>query len=205
MNTAVPDLPPRSSLRVAVAYGAIGGFVGGVFMVPMLVLTATIIGLPPSTFPTAFGLSFGATKMDNEAATIGFGMHMLVSTLIGMTFGAATTRINRLGITGYRKGVVGGIITGMIAFVVIFIPLNVLVLQPILARMMTLMNPMTTEQQVLTMLYQRSAIMVGMGILNHLVYGAVLGAVTTVLFFALRSRLRRQKRGDKSETNNNKG
>ena len=57
MNTAVPDLPPRSSLRVAVAYGAIGGFVGGVFMVPMLVLTATIIGLPPSTFPTAFGLS----------------------------------------------------------------------------------------------------------------------------------------------------
>ena len=142
--------------------------------------------------------------MDNEAATIGFGMHMLVSTLIGMTFGAATTRINRLGITGYRKGVVGGIITGMIAFVVIFIPLNVLVLQPILARMMTLMNPMMTEQQVLTMLYQRSA-MVGMGILDHLVYGAVLGAVTTVLFFALRSRLRRQKRGDKSETNNNKG
>ena len=88
--------------------------------------------------------------MDNEAATIGFGMHMLVSTLIGMTFGAATTRINRLGITGHRKGVVGGIITGMIAFVVIFIPLNVLVLQPILARMMTLMNLMTTEQQVLT-------------------------------------------------------
>ena len=142
--------------------------------------------------------------MDNEAATIGFGMHMLVSTLIGMAFGAATTRINRLGITGYRKGVVGGIITGMIAFVVIFIPLNVLVLQPILARMMTLMNPMMTEQQVLTMLYQRSA-MVGMGILDHLVYGAVLCAVTTVLFFALRSRLRRQKRGDKSETNNNKG
>ena len=79
MNATTPT--PRNSFRVGAAYGAIGGFVAGVFMVPMLVLTAVIIGLPPSTFPTAFGLSFGATKMDNEAATIGFGMHMLVSTL----------------------------------------------------------------------------------------------------------------------------
>ena len=200
MNATTPT--PRNSFRVGAAYGAIGGFVAGVFMVPMLVLTAVIIGLPPSTFPTAFGLSFGATKMDNEAATIGFGMHMLVSTLIGIIFGATTTQANKLRITGYKKGVAEGIITGIISFVALFVPVNVIVLQPILAQMIMLMNPMMTEQQVMIMLQQRVPIMIGMGILDHLVYGAVLGVVTTILFFVLGSRIRRRKGGDKSTTTN---
>jgi hypothetical protein len=169
----------------SIIFGAIGGFVAGLIMAPFLMITAILAGMPPDTMPIAMGLMFGASATKDSAMIVGFGMHMLTSILIGVIFGIVTAKVNKLRITSFRKGIVEGLITGMIAFVVLFIPISMAAMPPVLVGMAMQMNPTMTQTQIMSMLQQNMPMMFGMGILEHLVYGAVLGAVTSVLIFKI--------------------
>jgi hypothetical protein len=112
-------------VRQSIVFAAIGGFVGGLIMIPFMMLTAIMAGMPANTTVLAMGLAFGANQ--NDAMTNGLGMHILTSALIGVIFGAITASVGRLRITGFRKGIAEGLITGMIAFAVLFIPISMMV------------------------------------------------------------------------------
>src|SRR5215207_6974947 len=107
-------LSTYSIIGKSIAFGAIGGFVAGLVMAPFLMITAILAGMPPDTMPIAMGLMFGAFPRD-IAMMVGFGMHMLTSILIGVIFGAVTALIKKLWITGFKKGIIEGIIVGMLA------------------------------------------------------------------------------------------
>jgi hypothetical protein len=92
-----------------------------------------------------------------------------------------TGSVDKLKITGFRKGTGEGLITGMIAFGVLFIPISMMVMPPVLVQMMMQMNPNMTQQQAMSMLQQGMPMMMALGVLEHLVYGAVLGAVASAL------------------------
>jgi hypothetical protein len=169
-----------------VVFGAIGGFVGGLVMIPFMMLTAIMAGMPANTMPVAMGLAFGANQ--NDAMTSGLGMHLLTSALIGVIFGAITSFVGKLRITSFGKGIAEGLITGMIAFVVLFVPISMMVMPPVLVKMMMQMNPSMTQQQAMGMLQQGMPMMMGIGVLEHLVYGAVLGAITSALVLKLGAR-----------------
>ena len=173
----------------SIVFGAIGGFVAGLVMAPFIMITAVLAGMPPDTMLIAMGLMFGDFSIDS-AMMVGFGMHMLTSILIGIIFGVVTSLVKKFWLTGFRKGIVEGLITGMIAFVVLFIPISMGVMPPILMKMAMQMNPTMTQQQIMGMMQQNMPMMMGIGILEHLVYGAVLGAVTTVLI--LKTGMRRR-------------
>lgn len=168
------------------AFGAIGGFVGGLVMIPFMMLTAVMAGMPADTMPVAMGLAFGANQ--NDAMTSGLGMHMLTSLLIGAIFGTITALVGKLRITSFRKGIAEGLITGMIAFVILFVPISMMVMPPVLIEMMIQMNPSMAQQQAMEMLEQGMPMMMGIGVLEHLVYGAVLGAITSALVLNLGAR-----------------
>lgn len=168
----------------SIAFGAIGGFVAGLVMAPFLMITAMMAGMPADTMPTAMGLAFGASK--DNAMMVGFGMHMLTSVLIGTIFGGITS-IKKLRITGFAKGIAEGIIAGMIAFAVIFIPFSMMMMPPVLVGMVNQMNPAMSEPQIMGMLQQNMPLMFGMGIVEHLAYGVVLGAVVSALVIKTRS------------------
>ncbi len=170
----------------SILFGAIGGFVGGLIMIPFMMLTAMMAGMPGNTMLVAMGVAFGANQ--NDAMTTGLGMHMLTSALIGVVFGAVTSSVSKLRITGFGKGIAEGLITGMIAFVVLFVPISVAVMPPVLIEMMMQMNPGMTQQQTMGMLQQGMPMMIGIGVLEHLVYGAVLGAITSALIHKLGAR-----------------
>ena len=165
----------------SIAFGAIGGFVAGLVMAPFIMITAILAGMPADTMLIAMGLMFGPSSSKDIAIMVGFGMHMLTSILIGIIFGAVVFLVKKLWITGFGKGIIEGLITGVIAFVVLFIPISMGAMPPILMKMAMQMNPTMTEQQIMGMMQQNMPMMMGMGILEHLVYGAVLGAVTTAL------------------------
>jgi TM2 domain-containing membrane protein YozV len=178
--TVKPDYP----VRLGILYGATGGFVAGMVMAPFLMLTAMMAGMPANTIAVAMGLAFGATQ--DNAMIFGFGMHMLTSILIGVIFGAVTAKVDRLRITGFGKGIIEGLIAGMIAFVVLFIPVSMLVMPPVLTQIVMQANPALTQQQTMSMLQQGIPLMMGMGVVEHLVYGAVLGAVASALALKVR-------------------
>jgi hypothetical protein len=165
----------------SIAFGAIGGFVAGLVMAPFIMITAILAGMPPDTMLIAMGLMFGPSSSKDIAMMVGFGMHMLTSILIGIIFGAVTSLVKKFWITGFGKGIVEGLITGMMAFVVLLIPISMGVMPPILMKMAMQMNPTMTQQQIMGMMQQITPMMIGIGILEHLVYGAVLGAVVATL------------------------
>jgi hypothetical protein len=85
----------------------------------------------------------------------------------------------------------------MIAFVVLFIPISMGAMPPILMNMAMQMNPGMTQQQIMGMMQQNMPMMMGIGILEHLVYGAVLGAVTTALI--LKTSIRRREHQEQQD------
>jgi uncharacterized membrane protein YeaQ/YmgE (transglycosylase-associated protein family) len=176
----------------SVAYGALGGIIAGLVMSLFMMLTATSVGMPADTLPKAMGLMFGAT-MDN-AVMAGFGMHILTSTLIGMIFGFVTSTIKKLNITSMGKGISEGVITGVIALAVPFLPVSMAMMPPVLMQMMISMNPGATQQQVMGMMQQGMPTMMGIGIIEHLVYGAILGTIASALVLreARKSNIMRQ-------------
>jgi hypothetical protein len=174
------------SVGKSILFGAAGGFVGGLAMIPFMMLTAIMAGMPANTIPVAMGLTFGANQ--NDAMTSGVGMHILTSALIGVIFGAITALVGKLRITGFRKGIAEGLVTGMIAFAVLFIPISMVVMSPVLIKMMMQMNSSVTQQQAMGILQQGMPMMMGIGVLEHLVYGAVLGAITSALVLKLGAR-----------------
>jgi hypothetical protein len=183
----------------SIAFGAIGGFVAGLVMAPFIMITAILAGMPPDTMLIAMGLMFGPSSSKDIAMMVGFGMHILTSILIGMIFGVVTSLVKKFWITGFGKVIIEGLITGMIAFIVLFIPISMGVMPPILMKMAMQMNPTMTEQQIMGMMQQNMPMMMGMGILEHLVYGAVLGAVTTALILKTGMRRRGQEQQEQQD------
>ena len=169
----------NSSTKRMVMFGAIGGFIAGLVMAPFLMFTALLVGMPANTMPTAIGLAFGADI--NSAMMTGFGLHILTGIIIGAIFGIVVANVSKLRISGFAKGVSEGLITGMIAFVVLFIPVSMVLMPPVLIELVMQMNPTMNQQEIMNMLQQNMPTMIGMGVLEHLVYGAVLGTITTAL------------------------
>ncbi|WP_158385529.1 hypothetical protein [Candidatus Nitrososphaera evergladensis] len=153
-----------------------------------MMLTGIAVGMPADTMLKAIGLMFGAS-MDN-AVMAGFGIHMLTSILIGAIFGFVTSAVKKLNITSMGKGIGEGVITGAIALAVLFLPVSMVMMPLVLMRMMLSMNPGAT-QQVMSMMQQAMPTMMGIGVIEHLVYGAVLGTVTSV--FVLREARNRHR------------
>ena len=183
----------RTIVSKSIVFGAIGGLVAGVVMASFIMMSAILAGMPPDTMLVAMGLMFGSSSPKDIAMMVGFGMHILTSILIGMIFGVVTSLVKKFWITGFGKVIIEGLITGMIAFVVLFIPISMGVMPPILMKMAMQMNPTMTQQQIMGMMQQNMPMMIGMGILEHLVYGAVLGAVTTALILKTGMRRRGQQ------------
>jgi hypothetical protein len=163
-----------------IAFGAIGGFVSAVVMAPLLMITAIIAGMPSSVIPIAIRIMFGASTGEN-ALMLGFGVHLAAGTIIGIIFGAITGHLKKLSITGYGKGIAEGIIAGIISFVALFLPVSMAAMPPVLINIMLQMNPGLSQQQLMVMMQQAAPALMGMSILSHLIYGVVLGGITSVL------------------------
>lgn len=155
-------------IGTGIVAGSIGGIAGGIAMIPFFILSALVSSMPSMMVFTYIGFAFGAEDA-NSAITLGFVMHLAASVLIGILFGMVTGAFNRLRIMSYRQGIGLGLIAGMVAFVALYIPMTV---------------PSASQSTQL-------GISIEIGIVEHLVYGAVLGAFTAVLVLNAEKRRRR--------------
>ena len=80
------------------------------------------LNLPPGTFYKMIGLAFGIDS--SYAVYIGFLLHMITGTIIGIVYSTLSKNIKKLYITSVYKGVGTGILTGVVVWVILFLPLN---------------------------------------------------------------------------------
>lgn len=161
-------------------FGAISGLAAGIIMTPFLMLIGVIMGIDPNTISIARGMAFGFNNDNNNALIVGLVMHLLTSTVIGIIFAILVTKVNRLKITGYKKGLIEGIIMGIVVFAILYIPTTLVMIQPQLHIYISQNNPALSQTQ--TQILGENILVTGLGFLAHIVYGVVLGSMTTFLF-----------------------
>jgi hypothetical protein len=89
------------------------------------------------------------------------------------------TKVNRLKITGYKKGSIEGIIMGIVVFAILYIPTTLVMIQPQLHILISQNNPALSQTQ--TQILGENMLIMGLGFLAHIIYGAALGSMTAFL------------------------
>jgi hypothetical protein len=131
------------------------------------------LNLPPGTFYKMIGLAFGIDS--SYAVYIGFLLHMITGTIIGIVYSTLSKNIKKLYITSVYKGVGTGILTGVVIWVILFLPLNYGIMQPTLQNMISTLNPASPEYLLAEQLLELSNVIVSGSLAIHVVFGGVMG------------------------------
>lgn len=148
-----------------VKYGALAGHIAAWSIFGLIFLVDGRMGWEAGTFYSTIGLALGAGIA--FAAFLGFILHMITGTVIGLLFGYITTVVRAFNMTSVSKAFGLAILTGFISWLVLFLPITTYVVQPALP-------------EIAAILEQPRLLEVGSEILGgaagmHLIYGGIFG------------------------------
>jgi NADH:ubiquinone reductase (H+-translocating) len=190
------------SLRREVFFVVIGAVLGAVTMVVPITFLYTGLGLPYYLTWMAFGHVIGVYSSPSSIIA-GIAIHMITAISIGIATGVFLYKTGILNISKLSNGLLYGLLAGSIVFVVFFIPVYQFILAPEITRTVAAVKVTTTSQGkeyattaitiTSTPQYQYAnnftIIMIGW-LLIHLVFGTVLGAVSSSISIRFGSRYR---------------
>ena len=116
-------------LYKGIKYGAFAGFLATWAISSAIVAAELILGLRISTFYSIIGISLGSNDMVS-AGYIGFGLHLLVGTLIGALLGGIGIRWKKIRMLDPLRSALVGIGAGLVIWLVVFLPITTLLIQP---------------------------------------------------------------------------
>jgi hypothetical protein len=118
-------------------YGAIAGLIATWSISTAIAASELELGLPISTFYAVMGITLGSTDFIT-AAYLGFGLHLLTGTILGAIIGGIAVRVeSQKNITNFfspYKSVLMGIATGILVWLVLFLTISALIIQPSIDR-----------------------------------------------------------------------
>ncbi len=120
----------------SIGAGIAGGVAGGAAMYGIMSVIMTSIGMGPNCFAIIMGMITGQPY--DAAIGPGIAAHFGTSIAIGAIFGAVVST-RKLQLSGFPKGIGLGIATGVIAYVVIFLPIATTVMPPHMMDIMKMM------------------------------------------------------------------
>jgi hypothetical protein len=168
----------QSILLDGAKYGAIAGAIATWSISSILALVEASMGLPIGAFYSIIGITLG---MDNVVAAsyFGFGLHILIGTLMGALVGAT---IVRLVSNSPFKGILAGMVAGMIIWLIVFLPITAFLVQPSITQIVTLLALTTNFSISTTEVNQFMQTTALSSVLFHLIWGALFGFIISSLF-----------------------
>lgn len=137
----------------------------------ILAIDATLV-TPPGTFYQMVGMGLGQSS--STAVYLGFFLHMVTATVIGIIFMIVSNTVKKLYIDSVFKGLATGIITGVVVWAILFVPLNYGVMQPMLKSIIS-QGPQSPLFSVAEKLVALSSTILFGSLALHVVFGGVLG------------------------------
>jgi uncharacterized membrane protein YqgA involved in biofilm formation len=131
------------------------------------------MGLQPGALFQMVGLAFGIDT--SYAVFIGFLLYMITAVIIGIIYSGVSKRIKVLYINSVLKGVGTGILAGIIVWGVLFMPINYVIMQPTLQKMVVESNPSSSEYAMANKLIELSNTVFWGSLSLHIVFGGVMG------------------------------
>jgi len=189
------------SLRREVFFVVIGAILGAVTMVIPITLLYTGLGLPYYLTWMAFGHVIGVYS-PSSSIIAGIAIHLITAISIGIALGVFLYKTGILNISKLSNGLLYGLLAGSIVFAGFFIPVYQFILAPEITRTMEAVKVPTTSQgkqyptlttTTSTPQYQYSSnitVVMIVWLIIHLVFGTVLGGISSFLSIRFGSRYR---------------
>jgi hypothetical protein len=182
-----PQVLARAVIKGA-KYGSIAGLIATWSISTAIAASELEIGLPISTFYAIIGISLGSNDFI-PSAYLGFGLHLATGTILGAIIGGLAVRVEmRKNITNifdpYRS-ILMGIGTGILVWLILFLPITALIIQPSIGRIIEILalNQENTALPVfdsnnLNQSFRGIAIS---AVAFHVVWGAIFGFIISSL------------------------
>ena len=163
-------------------YGAFAGIIATWAISSAIAVSEVALGLQISTFYSIMGISLG---IDNviTAAYMGFGLHLLTGTIIGAVLGTIGIRWKKIRMLNPIQNTLTGMGAGMIIWLILFLPLTSLFIQPSIQRIGLLYEDVNQ-------LIQKIALG---AIAFHLIWGAIFSYIMRSLVRIREFKIRRQQ------------
>jgi len=167
-----------------VLFGALGGIISSIAMYPFLFLTTSMMGLPLDDLSIARGMAISNIN-DNYYLnlTLGIVMHLLTGAIAGVTFAIIVSTVKKFAIINFKKGITEGVIYSIIIFIVLFIPTTLGMVLPNLFDIMNQSNPTQSNLEDRQTVEQNLIPIYGFGFIAHIIFGIILGFLTSLLLF----------------------
>ncbi len=164
--------------------GALGGVIASIIMYPFLFLTTSMMGIPLDDLSIARGMAISNIN-DNYYLnlTLGIGMHLVTGAIAGAIFTIIISTIKKFRIINHKRGIIEGIVYSIIIFIVLYIPTTVSMVHPNLVDIMNQSNPAQSSSKDQKTVEQNLIPIYGFGFIAHIIFGVVLGIMTSLLIF----------------------
>jgi hypothetical protein len=169
-------------------YGAIAGLIATWSISTAIAASELELGLPISTFYAVMGISLGSIDLIT-AAYLGFGLHLVTGTILGAVIGGLAVRVemrkNITNIFNPYRSVLMGIGTGILVWLVLFLPITALIIQPSIDRTAEILSlgqnniPFSVfDSDNLSQSFRGIAIS---AVAFHIIWGAIFGFIISSL------------------------
>ncbi len=164
--------------------GALGGVIASIVMYPFLFLTTSMMGIPLDDLSIARGMAISNIN-DNYYLnlTLGIGMHLLTGAIAGAIFTIIVSTVKKFRIINFKRGIMEGIVYSIIIFIVLYIPTTMSMVYPNLIDIMNQSSPAQSSSKDQKTVEQNLVPIYGFGFIAHVMFGVILGFVTSLLNF----------------------
>lgn len=166
--------------RVVIIFGAISGLIATWSISTAIAASEIELALPISTFYSVLGLALGFNNVIT-AAYAGFGLHLLTGMILGSIISVLVVRFKKTTLMNPYKGMIVGIGAGIAIWLVFFLPITALLIQPSLDRIVML-SAIGTQKPILSDNISKDITGIAISaIVFHIIWGAIFGFVSSSL------------------------
>jgi hypothetical protein len=178
----------RRPMLEGAKYGSLAGLIATWSISTAIAASELELGLPISTFYAIIGMSLGSIDFI-ASAYLGFGLHLVTGTILGAIIGGIAVgvelRKNRKNIFSTYKSIFLGIGTGIFVWLILFLPITALIIQPSIGRITEILSETQESTELsafdINNLGQSLRGIAISAIAFHIVWGAIFGFVISSL------------------------
>jgi len=164
------------SLRKEIFFVAVGSIIGGLTM-----------HLPRILFDTTTGTQYLITLLvlarvaGSDSPEVGFALHMMVATIIGIVTGVFLHKVIKINISKIKNGLIYGMFAGVVVFAVFAIPVSLLFLGPNMAEILAELDPEMTLIEASESINENFVSSLMDSFLMHIIWGLTVGVLASLL------------------------
>jgi hypothetical protein len=196
------------SVKKGAGYGAFGGFIAAISFTGIMLYMPFIFHFPEGTFIYTLGTIVTGIKSDPVISGLaGFAILLIQGIVVGVIFGVVTSKVKALHPSHKKKGVGLGLATGIIAFLVLYLPVMLSVYPQLLSRAftsyptaeLTTRGIQSYNNMILSSYPKYLPGIIGLGALAYLVYGFFMGGIITLAYSVYNFDLMKMKEKERQE------